>query len=62
LRVESGNNSDRVPLDTRSLLFWNVMLPVRSKMEGQDTWQEWLFVASYLGLLAFVMWGVLIRK
>jgi hypothetical protein len=34
----------------------------RSLMESQDTWQEWLFVASYLGLLAFVVWGVLIRK
>jgi hypothetical protein len=38
------------------------MLQERSQMEGQDTWQEWLFVASYLGLLAFVVWGVLIRK
>jgi hypothetical protein len=34
----------------------------RLQMESQDTWQEWLFVASYLGLLAFVVWGVLIRQ
>jgi hypothetical protein len=31
-------------------------------METQDTWQEWLFVGSYLALLLFVIWGVLIRK
>jgi hypothetical protein len=39
-----------------------VVLQERSQMESQDTWQEWLFVASYLGLLAFVVWGVLIRQ
>jgi hypothetical protein len=31
-------------------------------METQDTWLEWMFVAGYLSLLPFVMWGVLIRK
>jgi hypothetical protein len=31
-------------------------------METQDNWQEWIFVGSYLSLLAFVIWGVLIRK
>ncbi len=38
------------------------MIIARLKMTSQDTWQEWLFVASYLGLLAFVVWGVLIRN
>jgi hypothetical protein len=34
----------------------------RLRMETQDSWQEWMFVGGYLALLAFVTWGVLIRK
>jgi hypothetical protein len=30
-------------------------------METVSSWQEWVFVGSYLGLLFFVIWGVLIN-